>query len=247
MDTNGTDNWNTSRFLNHILKERKTKNPGYSLRALARDLQLSVTSLSLIINGKRAPSLKFLKNLQKNISISPLIYDQLEQECSEPYTELDLKVIESIQDWYFFAILSLMEIPKFQSSPKWIGERLNIKPKQAENALKILAELGFIKNESGKYVLKDAANYRTPSNIPARSIRKSHLQGLDLAKKSLEEIPVKYRHFSASTLAIKKDKVQEVHDKIFKFRRSLGVYLDSGQDNDAVYRLSVQLFPLSKL
>ena len=45
------------------LDGRKVKNPNYSLRAFARDLGVSHTLISLILNGKRAMSQKMMKKL----------------------------------------------------------------------------------------------------------------------------------------------------------------------------------------
>lgn len=61
--------------LENIIKEqldlRKQKNKNYSLRALARDIKVSPSTLSKIINGKYEISDKMLENIIDNLNIHP--------------------------------------------------------------------------------------------------------------------------------------------------------------------------------
>jgi plasmid maintenance system antidote protein VapI len=40
-------------ILNETFSEKKKRNPNYSLRAFARDLEISASNLSTILNGKK--------------------------------------------------------------------------------------------------------------------------------------------------------------------------------------------------
>ncbi|MCB0418879.1 MAG: helix-turn-helix transcriptional regulator [Bdellovibrionaceae bacterium] len=53
------------------LGRRKERNPHYSLRALARDLELSAASLSRIMSGKTALSISSVRRIVLGLELSP--------------------------------------------------------------------------------------------------------------------------------------------------------------------------------
>ncbi|MEZ4751267.1 MAG: helix-turn-helix transcriptional regulator [Bdellovibrionota bacterium] len=53
------------------LGRRKERNPHYSLRALARDLDLSAASLSRIMSGKTALSISSVRRIVLGLELSP--------------------------------------------------------------------------------------------------------------------------------------------------------------------------------
>lgn len=53
--------------LKELLEEKKKANSRYSLRALARDLDIDQSNLSKILNGKRKPSPQQMMKLEKAI------------------------------------------------------------------------------------------------------------------------------------------------------------------------------------
>ena len=62
---------------------------------------------------------------------------------------------------------------------------------------------------------------------------------------SLEKDPIDVRDMSGITMAISTRKLPEARKLIMDFRRKLCAFLEDGH-KDAVYRLNVQLFPLSQ-
>lgn len=57
--------------LTHELDRRKERNRQYSLRALARDLELSAASLSRIMSGKTALSISSVRRIVLGLELSP--------------------------------------------------------------------------------------------------------------------------------------------------------------------------------
>jgi uncharacterized protein (TIGR02147 family) len=78
------------------------------------------------------------------------------------------------------------------------------------------------------------------------TLKKHHEQSLDLAKESLFRDDVKKRDFTTVTMAIDPKKLSMAKERIRKFEDELSDLLESGHRTE-VYRLSMQLFPLSKV
>jgi transcriptional regulator with XRE-family HTH domain len=113
--------------LNSAWAKRQQRNPAYSLRAFARDLEISPTGISLILNKKRPLTLErainWAEKLQMNedekaVFLEAVSCDSVERlnpnnRKSEQllekiqYYELQLDQFAVVSDWYHLAILNL--------------------------------------------------------------------------------------------------------------------------------------------
>ncbi len=239
-----------SELLQSELTLRQGKNQNYSLRAYAKYLGISPTSLSMVLNGKRALSKKALESLLPKLNIPIKMQASFLQQtngyANREFVEIELQKLRLVSDWYYFAILSLMELPVFKDDVAWISKRLNIKVWQAKQAMSTLEQLGLAyRNKSGKWI-PDSTNYKSPDQISSESIKMSHVQALELARYSLEHDCIDDRNFSAMTMAIDTSLIPEANIKIKNFRRKLCHFLESSSNKNQVYRLAIQLFPLSR-
>lgn len=224
----------------------RAKNPAYSLRAFAKKLGIQPSALSEILNGKRVVSKKMGTKILLGLGLNDTI-DSIFQQNSKDYTkqELSLDYFKAISEWYYFAILSLAEISSFQACPQWIANRLNITTTEASKALEVLKELGMLVEEKpGEYVVRQV-HYTTPTDIQSSVLKYHTIQTLDLARESVLNDPVDIRDFSTITMAIDTSKIEEAKKMIKSFRRKISNKLESGPASE-VYKLSIQLFPLSK-
>jgi len=89
--------------------------------------------------------------------------------------------------------------------------------------------------------------FTTGAHTPHYLIQRGHLQTLELAKDSVTEVPPQLRDLSFMTLSINPRKIPAARKKIIRFRRNLAKWLESGGDGREVYRLAIQLFPLTKV
>jgi uncharacterized protein (TIGR02147 family) len=80
--------------------------------------------------------------------------------------------------------------------------------------------------------------------MPNSSIRKNHAQCLELALDALERVPIELRDFSGMIIAADPELLPEAKQRIRALRREITEILEGGKKKE-VYRLSIQLFPLS--
>ncbi|WP_413574971.1 TIGR02147 family protein [Bdellovibrio sp. HCB290] len=241
-------------LINHlqsVFAERSRKNPSYSLRAFSKSLDMDSSTLSALLSGKRPmttkTAMKIIDRLEINepLQVQKLLMGVLgAEEAPQAYSDIDLESAEMISSWEHFAILAVLELPKAKTDTTAIGKRLNIPLGVTLECLVRLQKLGLVTKDATAWKLT-GNNMSTPKNIPSSKIREGHRQFIHRAIESLEQHSVEQRDITGITMAINKKKLAEAKSLIEDFRRRISAFLETGT-RDSVYRLNVQLFPLTQ-
>lgn len=239
--------------LQKLFAERSRKNAKYSLRAFASSLELDSSTLSALLRRKRPMTSKMAMkiidrlDIQDPLQVQMLLMGSLSGAQNTPassYGEFDMATAEVISSWEHFAILATLELPRFKGDTKTIAKRLNIPMAIAMEALYRMEKLGIVAKSEGYWKLT-GKNMSTPSNIPNSRLRQGHRQHIERALESLDNDSVDVRDITGITMAINSEKLDEAKTLIQDFRRRLSGFLETGTC-DSVYRLNVQLFPLTQ-
>ena len=251
-------------LLSDVLVERKSKNPNYSARALARDLGISISFLSQIINKKRNLSLIQKVKLAEHLGIeTSRLFNSLSlgknsgKKAKSKNKNLDLvqATIEHekiIKHWYHFAILELISTGKIKNNPSMVARRLGISTLEAKVAIARLCEYEYIEvTEAGN--LKDTAlpfMIQIKSGNPAvREYYSSRLRAAEQELLNHQEARVESRYYQNLFITTTKTRAAKAKTLISKFQENLIHYLigDKGKtEDDEVYQLSLQLFSIEK-
>ncbi len=109
--------------LQNELISRCRINNQYSLRSFAKFLGIEPSALSQILRGKRTLTRKMAIRLSNKLDINPAKLGQFKEikdnNQQGPFSELTADLFQVISDWYYFAILELMQTENFQNDPKW--------------------------------------------------------------------------------------------------------------------------------
>ncbi len=221
-------------LLREELTRRLRLNPRYSLRAFARHLGVSPSYVSLVMNGKRRPANGALKKLALKLGVQP----------NAEFNALTKPNYTVIADWYHYAILELITLPKFTPSFAHIATALGITQIQAKMALERLLELQLLKKSKGdRYELTHRNNSNINNELALVARKNMQRQLLELALRALDEVPLTERDHSSMTMAIDSRRLTEARERIKKFRRELCDFLQASPNKDSVYTLSVALYP----
>jgi uncharacterized protein (TIGR02147 family) len=232
-------------------------NPSYSIRAFAKKLQVSSGALSEILAGKRRLTESLAKRIISRLAMRPRDARRLMLLVQEEYIEascmgedtasttVPVDEFELISQWEHFAILSLTETKGFKSDVKWIAERLGISFSKAKRAILRLESLGHLVNEGGKLKRKKT-RLQSSDDIINISVRRSHYGDLDLAKRSLDRDDISIRDFTSITLPADTHLMEMAKKKIRRFQDEMESLFE-GNDCDEVYRMNIQLYPLTKI
>ena len=242
------------RYLQKSFHKIKATNPNYSIRAFAKKVGVAPGTLSLVMLGKRNVSQKLARKIADNLLLDP----QERSEALAPYYEKHPKRIQAgnylqltrdqfnvIGEWEFFALLNLVKMKEFKNEVSWISKRLGISPAKTENALGTLKRLGLLQEKDSKLV-RSSSKYRTTDDVANLALRKSHFQTLELASKSLEIDEVQERDFTWITFNMNKNKMGKAKELIRKFQDEFMALIEDEEEGDEVFRLSTQLFQLTK-
>lgn len=246
-------------LLKHLLMERKRKNSAYSLRALARDIGVSHSLLSLLMLQKKTPTPESCLRLGNLVGPDTEVGRKLiahalkAKACRRPgasarkYSNVDADVFRLIADWRHLAILDLSALDDFESSTRWISRRLKIPQKKVAASVARLRKLGLVEPGDRGW-RKAASDLALPT--PRRSqkaVRNFHRQ---MIRKALGELRnssderYRARDITCALTAVDPEKLPEAKRRIQRFRRRLMEFLSSGRKSK-LYAINVQLFPLT--
>jgi len=251
METSTTDK--ASVILLKKYEEGRAKNARWSQRAFAKRLGISSGALSEILQGKRPLTPQLKKRLAAKLGLSPLeevdFFEDMTPDHLRPnrleYVQLTTDQFHLISDWWHFAMLNLIKTKGFKASTSWIAKRLGISQKISDDAWDRLFRLGHLKKTGGK-VTREYPRIQTSDGIVNMSVRKAHLEDTRLIEKSIEEVHIDLRDHSSMTIVINKKDIKKAKEMIRVFQDKFVSELEVNP-GDEVYRLSVSLFPLSKI
>lgn len=241
---------------------KKSSNPRYSLRAFARSLDISPGTLSQILNSKKTVSPKILEKIFQKLNVEGIALESLKEVHSEikksrsiknlnerNIVEIDDETFSLISDWYYYAILEMVNLDCFESNIYWIAKKLGIEVEVAEEAVERLLKLELLViSEEGNFFAANDFSCLSHSFQTSVAKKKRQKQIQELSKTKIDEVDISLRDHSAMTMTIDLDMIPEIKERIKKFRRDLGNYIvKNSKKSDAVYELQISFFPLIEL
>jgi uncharacterized protein (TIGR02147 family) len=260
------------KILVNEFERRQRLNSRYSLRSFARHLDLDSGILSGVLKCKRnlteADAIKvsakmnydhitrtsFLNSLKQTKGRKPQaqIFAETKNENKSwqlnAYTiieenELTRKILE---EWEYFAFLSLMDTKGFLNKVPWIAEKLGLSKSRVEQIIENLTLSNLIFEDTAGQLYKTNKHVKTTDGVYSSSIRQSHKEGLQNAMVKIDEIPIEMRSFTSMTIAFNPANMKKVKELIKEFRAQFSDLFEKGNEKE-VYQLAIQFFPLTKL
>ncbi len=256
------------QVLKNELDNRCRTNPRYSLRAFARDLEIAPSRLSEILNHKQGLSPQGASRIADTLGLQleekdyfcDLVSAQharsqterevarirlLKRQTAEAATyQLKLDTFKIIADWYHMGLLELLNIKGFQHDTAWIARQLKITPIQVELAIERLERVRLLRRVDGRLVAAENTGW-LEGGVPSESIKKFHKQILQRAAESLVLQSVEERDFSANIMSIDRNELPLAKKQIREFQKRFCDSIQTSEQKDAVYCLSVQFFNLA--
>ncbi len=230
-----------------LLTERQKRNARYSLRAMARDLNISLTALHGVIKGDRHLSKKNLESISTRLERTPSKLDQAINSTrilNDPTeTMLTEDRFRFISDWVHLAILNLARMPNIDVST--VANRLAISEDEATDALDRLKRLGFINiNQSCLQRLEPSFGILS-KEVSSAAIRAFHHNNLEKAHLALDELGLNERHFLTIAAPSSYQKLKELKIRIDEFRKEVLQILSTPKP-EQVFFLNIQVFPVTR-
>lgn len=248
-------------ILSRELSRRIGANPRYSMRAFARALDVDVATLSRIISRKTVPHMGSASKIANKLSLSKaqrnLFLKSVAEEkglhllksqdgSGEGWNNFDEdSSFELFEDWFYIAILELVDSEGFKNDSQWISKELGISATQAKLATNRLIQGGFLQLSGNKLKRLFPQQTTTQKNKTNHFLKRYQKQILEMSVGSLENDSIELRVHTGMTMSIDPSKIEEARKLIEDCNRKICELLESGKKKQ-VYQLSVSLFPLQK-
>ena len=175
-------------------------------------------------------------------------FERMMKIASENRVEfLEAKSFAYFSSWANPALRELAPIMK-GASPLEMGHTLvpAISAAEARESLDLQESLGLLKkDECGNYVQTSEGVSSTREVISATVVNMQK-QYAHLAADSLERYSRDYRHISGMTMGLDREAYERLAAELDAFRKKVVEILSNVKSYDRVYRMNLQLFPLSK-
>ncbi len=112
-------------------------------------------------------------------------------------------------------------------------------------ALDFLTTKGFLKKEGDSYT-QTQKSITGDAEVMPMALRTMHRQMSRLATSAIDNCPVEERHITGITLGISPRNFERITKELDAFRQRLVAIAAEDNDYTQVYRLNMQLFPLTK-
>lgn len=244
------------KLLSDELSERKKSNSLYSSRAFSRDLGISVSMLSRILNHKKGLSPAGAENVSANLELSSdekdffvaLVRAQTEQNQSlklESITHVfkhgKFKKREFLKDstlslltnWYCLMVFNALEVKTLNGEPQKIANLLSISLDDVKSVLNVLIDHQIVERVEDRYE-KIEPSIEFKSEVPSESIQAFHMSQLFKAQEMLIGSPLDQRYFSNVMFAFDEKYKDEINSKIKEFVSDLSKYNELGNPDSLV-------------
>jgi uncharacterized protein (TIGR02147 family) len=262
-------------ILKKYLQAKQAEDRRYSLRRLAKEVELSPTHISHILNDKKplthTAAIGIITRLHmtpewanmlyratlRSDAYSPEVRRVLEQgalaAAQVGTTQVHLHPVanenfELLSKWYNLAILELTYCKDFKSNTRWMAQRLNISPEEVKISVAQLLKAGLlVKTVDGKLKKSKAKiEFSTPRSESAiRNFHESMIERARIALQNPKYAAFKKRTITGLTVPVSPKRFEEAEERIQKFLADMISLLSADGDCDEVYQCNIQFFPLT--
>ena len=254
------------------LNERMKANSRYSMRAFARDVDLSPSYLSQVLNGTRGLTAKKAPEVFKRLAFSTMDIRLFELEMKKEHSraektkstiqkQIDTTVqshtavsisperFEMMSGWFSMVLLQLFGLKDapVQSREKFLrfsAQKLQVPVQTIKDTIAVFLELGLVQ-ETGKGYEALHSTVWTNSQVPSEAIRTFHRQMIEQALASIELQTMDERSLRSLQVAILKSDIPKISDEVIRFSNMiLRKYGKTEADAETIYGVNFQVFRL---
>lgn len=261
---------NYRMYLKSELADRQSNNPSYSLRAMARQLNVAGSTLSEIINGhanlsvttarKIAGGLNlaneeknyFCDLVQLNSESNLEAKEQLSVKMDKLYPkyqkslDLSLELFKQLSDWYHLTIMEMPFLNKFDLSSVNISKFLDIPVPLVELAIDRLVILGIFERTKSGALVRRQHDLKVRSEIQSAAMKKYYKQALEKVSAAIDTQTPGERLSGYLNLAIDEKAFPEIDQAIDRFFSEVKLISAKYKNKKNVYHLSLHFINMMK-
>jgi uncharacterized protein (TIGR02147 family) len=247
------------------LEVRQQRRPSYSLRAFARDLRMSPSSLSDFLTGRVGMShtraqfmashfqwteltqehfwdlvqTKFGKSIEARKNARLRVASRLKESS----ISVSVDAFKAISDWYHLVLIEIFQIQGERADLKQIAKQLDLTPAVLREACDRLERLGLLRKTANGFEPVESETW-IGDEAPSEAVRSYHGQILQLAARSVEKFKMEERESLSLAFSVDRDDFPKLQKELrSSIMRVLQKYAQKTPANQ-VQCLSLQMFPV---
>jgi uncharacterized protein (TIGR02147 family) len=258
-------------FLMAVFAEAKSRKKGPTRKQVASELGISLSNLSMILSGDRklVPDLTLRMGRAMGLDASEQRYFEalvMRDQAESGEAEVDSltrmnsmkkfreknpresEVLRYLTHWYYVAIREMSGLPDFVLDAKWIKKRLasQIPLSEIQRALEFLLDRGYIERLPDGKITPPEKTLDCMDGVYRAALGQFHREVLDLASKSVTEVPAAERNLMGFTFACAKEDFERASKIIERAHSEIRELARVARDGDSVYHVELCLFPLTR-
>ncbi|MBI2342948.1 MAG: TIGR02147 family protein [Deltaproteobacteria bacterium] len=258
-------------YLRDVIATKKRTSRTFSYRQFNQRAGLKSSGhLKLIIDGARNLSQETIYRLTRGLGLSEpesrffeslvhfnqskthdekdFHYQQLLTKYPPRHAQLlDADYYHLFSHWYTIAILELIRIEACAANAARIAKHLkpNVPANKIRQSLKLLEQSGMIRCVGARYERTEKM-LTTSDAVRSLAVTKFHEQVTELALQALKHDPVPEKEFSSLTIAIAREDLPQLKQRIQEFRRYIHALIEhSERPRTDVAQLNIHLFTMT--
>lgn len=245
-------------------EKKRTRNPVYSLRAFARDLNIGSSTASMLLRGQVGLSQKRAKEIAGRLGFSgeeTLYFLDLirakrakrEKARNEALLNLrqyntrfncvDNATFHHFSKWYALPLMELIRMFGPAANAAFLARKLKISQEEIRKALRSFRAHKILRRTKGHDEVTEEF-ISLPDGQPDTLVRQFHVDILEKAKLAATSDPNSERNIACAIVRMRKTDLAWAAQEMKVFRRKLAARLEQGDGHDAVYAIGTQLFRL---
>jgi uncharacterized protein (TIGR02147 family) len=264
------DYLNYREYLSDAYKERKASNPAFSYRFIGGKIGLSASTFVRIIQGKRNVTTKHIAaiasvfHLKKQEEKYFELLVQFNQSSSSEEKKMFFEKLLSFKntdflllmkgrydlfnEWYYIAIRELLVHYRFNNDFEALAKMVEppIQPREARKAIELLEKMSLIKRDSRGFYKPTDTLITVGEDWQSIAIANFQKTVINLAQSAIDRFMPDARDISTLTVNLSQKKLQIVKEKIRALRKEIMEIENVDQENDTVFQINFQIFPMSK-
>jgi uncharacterized protein (TIGR02147 family) len=259
-------------FLREYFDEKKRESKGFSLKVLADRAGFKARDYLLrVMNGARNLSQSGAVMLSQALRLSgketeyftnlvafnqaeiprekEFFFKKMSEVCAGgAHQRLRQDQFDYFSEWYYGALRSLLPVIDFRGDYGETGKFLDppLTAVQTRKAVELLLGLGLLsKDKAGKFTVP-ASQLTGGDEVASAALARFHRQSLDLARRAIDYFPGKQRDISGVTMSLSSAGFDALKAEIQAFRKRVMGIAEKDSNEEAVYQVNIQMFPLSK-
>jgi len=262
-----------TEFIEDWYHSQKKINPKYTYQKLADDAGFKTNSYIIdVIKGRKdlsaksidqvANALKLNKkegeyfnhlvrfNSSSNNQQKRLYFNKLKQFAHKPEFNHDaVNQYEYYSVWYHSVIRELLTTKTLKGSASKMSKALKPKVSVAKvrksiDLLKVMGLTHTPTTASQPSLLDSESKLK---EVRTLGMVNNHEQNIELALQALHKVPAELRETSCVTASLSLTGFQKVLKKYAQFRKQINQIIQSDENQDRVYQLNMQMFPVTNV